>query len=165
MNKKGELEIQETMIVVLIFVVLIIGGMVFYYKYEMANIQEGYMENTNLRFNALRSTFSDISEIKCSVHGQSEDCVDVYKVMIFNSLSKNYLERYGFMEISIREIYPNQNEEVCSLSQKEGCGVWFVYSHIPEKYDGLKVLKTPVSLYFPSEDDYGIGELVIKKYV
>jgi hypothetical protein len=166
--KKGELEMQETIMVVLIFVILMIGGMIFYYKFEMSSIEQDYQDNLQIKFQALRDVFPNVAELKCSVRGASEDCIDVYKVLVFNGMfnvdKDRYIKRYGFMNITLSEVYPEENSKECKIGDFKDCGFWQVYEHLPADTNQRRVLETPVSLYDPSEESYSVGVLRIYDY-
>ena len=171
MKKKGQLQVQETIMVVFILVVIIILGLVLFYRFTSVGLEQEYRDNQITRFNAMMATVPEIGEVKCSMYGEPDNCIDVYKVIIMNTLKerdpnyRNYLvERYGFMEMKIQIVYPFTSDVECNTGQIKDCGIWEIYSNVPpnSKYPVKK--STPVSIYLPHLDTYGIGILNISKY-
>ena len=172
MKRKGQLQIQETLIVIFILVIIILVGLVVFYKFSASSLEQESEENKILRYNALLATLPESGEIKCSMYGLEDNCIDTYRVMVVNTLYhidpnyKNYLfERYGFADIRLKVLYPYENKNVCKSNNQKDCGVWEFYSHIPADYSGELIINTPVSLYLPGEEMYVIGELEIVRYI
>jgi hypothetical protein len=170
LNKKAQLQIQETILVVFIFVVLILFGLVFFHRVQSASIINDFnkFELDKLKLNFI--TLSDLSEFSCSNFGVKESCVDTSKLVVFNTLMKDktmnnyYFERFGYMNITIYNVYPEKNSAKCSASNLFDCGVWEVYSRKPIKVTSKIVIDSPVSLYNPEKDTYTIGILVVEAY-
>jgi len=171
-GKKGQLQIHETIMVIFILVVIILLGLILFYKFTASGIHDDYNQNKLLRFKAMMATLPEIGEIKCSIYGQEDNCIDSYKIIVMNTLFKvdpnykNYLvERYGFMEIKLGLVYPYANNAECNSGLTKNCGVWMIYSHVPSKYIGLQKISTPISVYLPLDNTYGIGVLNITRYI
>jgi len=167
--KKGQLQINETIIIVFVFVIIILAGLMVFYRFTMAGIKTDSDNNQIMRYKAMAATFSEIPEIKCSMQGLSESCVDSYKMIIFGKLTElnkdYYISRFGFKEISLKLVYPQQINGTCSITNINNCGAWNLYSHVPNKYDKKLIVTTPTLVYFPEKDDYGIAMVSIANYV
>src|SRR3989344_6930980 len=87
-GKKGQLEIQETILVVFIFVVLIIFGMVFFFRVQSASIADDFNKFQRERLAVDFVTLGDIAEFSCSRAGIIGNCVDTLKLIVFNDLAK-----------------------------------------------------------------------------
>lgn len=168
--KKGQLQVQETILVVFILIVIIILGMVVFTRFTEQGIENEAIENRRLRFNTLLSSFPETPEIECSITGLKESCIDVYKLSILGALTnvdKSYYRgRFGEKNITVYLVYPEENKNFCKINNLDNCGVWNVYYWRPEAVKGGRVIiqETPVSLYFPRTDSYGVGRLVIEGY-
>ena len=169
--KKGQIQINETLMVVFIIVVIILLGLVVFFKFNSADIDRAHKDHRDFRIKAMIATFPDLGEIKCSKHGTYEDCVDMYKVLVMNALFKsneqyrtNLLERYGFMDIRFQMIYPDKGSEECHTGKTKDCGTYVAYSNVPRNNKGLMRITTPISVYVPNEDRYGIALLNISRY-
>src|SRR3989344_5115234 len=167
--KKGQLEAQQTIMVVFIVVLLILLGLILFYRYLLADIDNQNKDYERDKFNNLMYTFSLSPEVVCSNYGVSDVlCLDSAKMLAFNALSledRYYKQQYGYRNITVRLLYPYENSRICSVNSVE-CGVWILYENIPESYDYMKIVrKTPVSVYINDKDQYGIGEMVIEGYI
>src|SRR3989338_5677999 len=121
--RKGQLQIQETILVLFIFIVILVLGMVFFYRFSLQGLEENKLDNERLKFNTMLSTVPEMAEITCSIYSQEVNCIDVYKLLAF------------------KNIYYNKPKEVKTTL----------------------VLRSPVSLYYI--DKYGIGEIVMERYL
>lgn len=168
-SKKGQLETQQTIMVVFVVILLILLGLILFYRYLLSDIDNQNKEYEKDKFNTLMYTFSLSPEVVCSSYGVGDElCLDSTKMLAFNTLSLKdnyYKEQYGYRNISVRLLYPYENGNICSANNVE-CGVWEIYSNVPETYDYLKIVRrTPVSVYLSEKDEYGIGEMTIEGYI
>lgn len=174
LSKKGQLQIQETIIVVFILVILVILGLLFFYRVQNKSIGDDFNRYELNRLNVEFMSLGDLPEFSCSKAGVTERCVDTAKLVAFMNLGKTdlkqyYFERFGYKNITIYQIYPEKNSGKCSLGQTD-CGIWEVYVNKPDKLYSTRVLTTPVSLYIPCKnnncdlDDYKIGIMVVEAY-
>lgn len=169
MNKKGQMEVQETILVVVVFLIILIFGLVLFSKFTEQGILNEYLKNEKIRFEAMITTFPLMPELRCSFLSQEASCIDSYKLLGFKIMSKGAYKDYyrpilGNLNITVYNVYPERNSEVCELATINDCGVWDLYENKPKKYKAKYVVRSPVSLYYPDKDAYGIGELVIEWY-
>lgn len=174
--KKAQLQIQETIIVVFIFIILIVLGLVFFYRVQSKSIDDDFNRYEVQKLNVDFISLGDLPEFSCSRAGYVENCIDTVKLIAFMALSKSkdtgqyYFDRFGYKNITIYQIYPTKNNNKCSFGQITDCGIWEVYTKKPDKVYSTGILDTPVSLYFPckdigcTEDDYGIGMMIVEAY-
>ena len=172
-NKRGQLQTQETILVVFIFIILIVFGLVFFYRVQSSSIAQEFNEFQKDKLSVDFITLGDLPEFSCSKAGIKESCIDTAKLIAFSSLYNStrqykdyYFERFGYKNITIYQIYPKntKNSNKCSSSKLEDCGVWEVYVKKPSKNLGKRVYDTPVSLYNPENDQYTIGIMVVEAY-
>jgi len=134
----------------------------------MASIEADHIDNEITRLHSMQATFPETPEIKCSIGGMSQSSIDLYKATVFSRLTKldkdYYFWRLGFKEITMEVIYPFKNAVECNIANMNNCGTWVLYSHIPEDYVAAPKVQTPVSIYFPETDTYGIGLVNITQY-
>ncbi|MEW5896526.1 MAG: hypothetical protein AB1668_02435 [Nanoarchaeota archaeon] len=119
MNKKGQTHISETIAVLFIFFILVLFGVVFYYKYQQSAIREEQEELLATR--AMESTLKALylPELICS-KGEAEredDCFDMLKLRSANNTFNEYMDSYYFdifsySKIYVKEVYPQQKEWV-----------------------------------------------------
>lgn len=167
--KKGQLQIHETILVLFIFIILLIIGMIVFYRYNAEGLRQSMFDLESNKFNAMLSTFPQSPEIRCSFLGQDISCVDVYKLIGFKKIVEDnkgyYREKLGYRNISFYLLYPTKNGKVCDMANIRDCGVWNLYLEKPKHYEKTLVIETPVSLYFPETDNYGIGKMAIEWYI
>lgn len=166
--KKGQVQVQETILVLFIFIVILVIGLIFFYKYNAQSLRDSVFEVEQNKFNGMLSTFPQNPEIRCSYLGEDISCIDSYKLLGFMDIvgkeSGYYKKKFGFKNITIYSVYPNKNPIKCDFNNIENCGVWKLYLNKPQDYNKVLIIKTPISLYFPNKDDYAIGEMVIEWY-
>ena len=140
-----------------------------FYRFTLAGIRVDSENNDIMRFKAMAATFPEIPEIKCSMQGISESCVDSYRMIILRKLTElnkdYYISRFGFKDITLTLVYPAKNNKTCDIANTDDCGVWNIYSHVPVQYDKKLVVTTPVLVYSPKTDSYGVGVVSINNYV
>ncbi len=169
LNKKGELQTQETILVVFIFIILIVFGLIFFYRVQSASIADDFNNFQLEKLTVDFITLGDLPEFSCSKAGIKESCIDTTKLVTFSRLMNNqdykdyYFERFGYKNVTIYQVYPNKNNNKCTTSISD-CGVFEVYNRKPTKVDTKIVRDTPVSLYFPDTDQYTIGMMVVEAY-
>ncbi len=167
-GKKGQLQIQETILAVFIFVVLIMFGLIFFYRVQSASIVDSFNEFQLEKLSVDFITLGDLPEFSCSRAGVKESCIDTVKLNSFIGLYKTrpydeyYEQRFGFKNITIYQVYPS-----CTGNE---CAKWNVYLNKPEDVESKIVRDTPVSLYFPctgndcENDEYRIGVMIVEAY-
>lgn len=170
-SKKGQLQIQETILAVFIFIVLIMFGLIFFYKVQSASIKEDFNKFQRERLEMDFITLGDLPELSCSKAGIKESCIDSAKLIVFSELASKgeqkqyYFERFGYKNITIYQVYPKRSSNnICSSGTLANCGIWEVYVKKPAKGKSKDVYTTLVSLYFSEKDDYGMGLMVVEAY-
>ncbi len=170
-GKKGQLQIQETILSVFIFIVLIVFGMVFYYRAQSTSIDNDFKQFQMDKLSVDFITLGDLPEFSCSRAGIKESCIDVPKLLVFSSLNNvklyrdYYFDRLGYENITIYQVYPAKSNKKCTQGNLDNCGVWEVYSRKPAGKITSKIVRdTPVSLYYPDKDQYAIGIMTVEAY-
>lgn len=114
-RRKGQIQTSETIAVLFIFFVLILFGIIFYYKYQQVAIRERGEELLSLRAMDTTLKVLFLPELMCS-KGEAEpedNCVDLLKVRHANETMQQHLEDYYFnlfsySTISIHQLYPDE---------------------------------------------------------
>ena len=169
LNKKGELQIQETILAVFIFIILIVFGLIFFYRVQNASIAEDFNNFKLEKLTVDFITLGDLPEFSCSKAGIKESCIDAGKLIVFSRMLNNqkykdyYFEKFGYKNITIYQVYPNTNNNKCVTSISD-CGVFEVYNKKPTNIDSKLVRNTPVSLYYPDTDEYKVGVMIVEAY-
>lgn len=167
MNKKAQLQIQETILVIFIFILIVGIGLIVFYKSNEASIKTIQDNDKLTYFYSMIGTFPSLPEIKCSYLSDDKECIDVSKLIAFKN--KGF---FGFSNITIYTIYPEKSNKECTidlLNKGIDCGTFLIYNSIPPKckteFCEKKVIYTAVSLYYPDRDAYELGRLVIEVYL
>ncbi|MAG47697.1 hypothetical protein CL617_03755 [archaeon] len=155
MNKKGIMQINETIIVLIVFSIILILSITIFYRYNIASVEDLGNEFERNRVLNLLSTLPNDPNVVYSNLGQEENSIDTSKLVNLK------LEKLGFMEIRIREIYPLNSEGVCDASNYPDCNEFVLYDDNGNK-ENVNILTTPISLYYPGLKEYKSGVLEIK---
>ena len=165
---KGQIELNETLLVLFFIVIILIMGVIFYFRVFQENVEEKAEELSEQEASVLLASITNMAEISCS----NEDCIDTSKLIPFSNLIRTKFDYYkailGNKKITVYNMYPSTNKGKCdsktysSLEYPENCNYWIIHDSQINK-DGIKI-STPVSLYYPEIDEYRIGSLEIEIY-
>lgn len=176
-KKKGQMQMMETIGVLFIFFILVVFGMIFYFKYQQIALQEKQEELTAAR--AMDSTLVALflPELQCSRSGaEAEDnCIDISKLDALEEVMSDYSSEYYFNIFSYSRIYV---EMVYPTNY-----TWTIYDREKVKVDeaGAEVpdweFKEPTFFVVTLRDElnffgsltgddstYGFGYLVVEVY-
>lgn len=162
--KKGQLQVQETILVVFVFVIILIIGMAFFLRYQNQAIVEENKDYQREQFSLIITSLPQYAEIKCSEYGQKQACIDTAKLTAFSVLEEESFPELGFKTITVSSIYPEKNTNVCNTRSSTECGVWELYTKKPASIDSTLKAVTPIALYYPHTRSYGIGLLEVEAY-
>lgn len=162
---KGQLQIQESIVISLFVLIIVLIGFLFFYKYTLASIEKQNFEYEYGKFNDLLVTIPHMNELQCSFLQKEEECVDILKLISFKEISTEYSSFFGTKKIFIERVYPLQNSRECSYANLDECGKFILYSKIPKKYSNKLIVSSPLSLYDPRTKEYSVGRLVIEWYL
>jgi len=168
---KAQLHMGETIIIIFIFIVMLSIGLIYYTQFRSEGIQEEAQELKASSSTAFLSILSQVPEIKCSEKTKEEECIDTVKVIAFNSVINKNIEHYRSIfqgrKVSVELLYPRPTKKaICNqqtynaIEYPLNCNEYIIYQPtITPKTQ--RIISTPISLYFPDTDSYGIGRLKI----
>jgi uncharacterized membrane protein YqiK len=167
MSSKGQIGLMETIMVLVVIVILIIGGIVFYFKAFGGKIEETKEELSVQEFSVLLNSLGYLPEFQCSGDGYDDNCIDIIKLYSAKNVIDNnkgyYFDKFGYKKIYFEQIYPRIINRECSKEnfiRNEECDRWTIYNNVRgEKRIGIS---TPVSLYLQTKDEYVVGKLVVE---
>ena len=173
MSKKAQIHISETMLVLFVVILIILAGMIVYFRFSIEKIKAVPEELSEREATIMLAKVMNLDEVACS----EEDCIDAAKFLPFERAMADDFSRFnrifGRKKITIFRIFPEVAEGLkdveCDVSRyiqveyPENCGKWTIYSHNPEGEPGAKV-SSVVSLYFPEFDEYMVGRLEVEHY-
>ena len=144
MNNKGQIGINETILVMFVFFILLMLGMVLFFQFSISSSHNEIEEYQEFKFKQLISVVPSMNEIKYSKLGiEDEWCIDLLKARAFSSISDSY--DFGRKKISIFS-----SEDIV------------LYDKISSLATGIRVVNSPVCIYDPRSETFNLGELEIK---
>lgn len=162
-TKKGDLQMIETMMVALVFIVVLLVGLGFYFKFQLASVEEKGESACLLSNTVMLSSIVSMPEIQCNVNNNREECIDTSKLIVFEA-TRVYNEFFNSncnQRVYFVELYPSLENGTCTQSSYPECNYYYFYE--PNvKYTSKIIISTPVSLYYPIDDSYKLGKLVIE---
>lgn len=172
--KKAQLHMAETVVVIFIFVILLGLFLIYYTQFRSEGIKQEAKETKTATSTSLLSVLSSVPEIKCSEKTKEEQCVDTLKVLALkNVISQDinyYRSVFGTREITLEILYPEPNQKAeCTqktyknIDYPSNCNEYIIFSPIT-KTKNKNIISTPISIYFPETDTFGIGKLKITTY-
>ncbi|HLC56906.1 MAG TPA: hypothetical protein VJJ23_06725 [Candidatus Nanoarchaeia archaeon] len=162
--KRGQLQIQETMLVLIVFVVIFMIAFIFYYRFTTESIKNENVKFNDERFSLLTNNLPNMAEFKCTSNKQEEDCLDALKLVAFSQVSSEYKKEFGASKLTVKVIYPETNEEICQKGNIRDCGIFDLYEAGSINADSVKKVSTPISIFYPNDNLYKIGVLEVEWY-
>lgn len=110
--KKGQMHVSETIAVLFIFFVLILFGLVFYFRYQQGALQEKREEMLDQRAMEVSTKTIFLPELMCS-KGEAEaeeNCLDMARVEhaqeLFQKYGDYYFDAFSYAKITLHQVYP-----------------------------------------------------------
>ncbi len=152
-SKKGQLQIQETILVIFIFTIILLIGLTVFYRYTIDSIRADQEKYEDFKFKVGISSIPSMSEVKCSFLGEQKECIDLEKARAFSIYSKDYFSLFGYSNITLYLVYPGSVHKPI-----------LIYYRKPTVVRQSQIISTPVLVYDPEDADYKIGKLVLVRY-
>ena len=178
--KKGQAEMMETFMVIIVLFLIIGMGMYFFFKFSISSVKEEAKDVCILDAAKMVASASSLSELRCSVSGHESTrvCVDMLKAIAAKKVNTTSFRsitcpRDITLEIIYRE--PDLNAKECDersvtdASFPKNCANLSIYK-VPK---GLLTGKSEspilnpafISIYIPTTDRYIVGRLKIGSYI
>jgi hypothetical protein len=175
-NIKAQIQLGESIFVVIIVILMIVFGLVFFSEAESESIATESRAFDELEVIAATQYASSLTELHCTLQEvELSTCFDELKLSSFIELanlnssrdfaSQFYFSQLGNAKITITKIYPETETVIGENSFKS----WEIYKNTPP-FDGdedllpRRLTNLPVSLYHPIEQTYGFGILTLTIY-
>ena len=172
-NKKSQVHVSETILVLFVVIVILMMGVVVYFKFSVEKNKDLAEELSEEQATIMLAKAVGLEELSCDGAG----CIDTAKFLPFKRVLGEEFDMYnrifGRKRITITEVYPIPHDSVIGVEcdvikyiqveYPKNCGKWTIYDYNPEGEVGAKV-STLVSLYYPEFDEYRIGRLEIEHY-
>jgi len=161
-GKKAQIEMGETIFVVIIIIVLIVLGIKFMGTEQGKSIEKKVDKFKELDAIVVAQLTTSLPEVSCSYSGvRSSSCFDTTKVAAFEKLLTNdsdlvmeyYYEQLGNVNITIEQVYPPGESWELYINK---------YSETGQNYG--KPMMIPVALENPITHESGFGVLYITQF-
>jgi len=170
-TKKGQVEMNEMILVLFFIIILIAAGIFVYYRYSVQSIERAGEELEEQEASVLLTSVSHLGEIMC----EKQNCVDTSKLLPFALVTQEnpayYSTLFGTKTIRVIRTYPIPKEHVICTpalynqeSYPRSCATYVIYSNKPPKPTRKIIISTPISMYYPELNSYYIGRLEIEVY-
>jgi hypothetical protein len=146
-KRKAQLKMGENIAIMFIFILLVVFGMVFFFKIQTAGMKIKQDENLQLAAVQIAQRVSFLPELRCSSENVVvPDCYDSLKMKFINTSIKEdegyYYEIFGFSTIWVEEIFPKTDS-------------WLVYNNTGGKKEMPSTFQVPISIYDPLTSSLG----------
>ncbi len=169
---RGQVGLQETLLVVFVIVVILVLGMMVYFRFSLARVQTIGETLSEQESTILLARVGALAELQC----RERDCLDTSKFLPFPVVVQQHRDFYtnflGYKKIVVEQVYPAvEGKTFCTVEQygqdayPENCRSWVLYDQKPRTVRQEVIVRTFVSLYFPELGEYRIGRLEVVSYV
>src|SRR3989338_9039181 len=155
MKKKSQIQMAETIAVLFVFFILIAVGFMFYGRVILCNVQSQKDEFVQLQSISIAQRAMFLPELQCSedIVEEITGCIDLFKIEASQDIiaqnSRYYYDLFEFSNITLKQIYPNENN-------------WVIYERKTDTFESKFITNIPVSLYDPVARRYGFGVLTVE---
>lgn len=157
--KKSQIQIGENIAIIFIFILLVIGALVFYTRMQRADFEVKKEEDSDKEFVQIAQKVSFLPELRCSNENVPvENCFDLLKLVKFIDLvDKNYLYYENDLKnskITLEKIFPEPHRN------------WTLYDNPGDKESAIPAF-IPVSIFDPTQGALGshyLGVLIVQVY-
>lgn len=165
----AQIEMGETIAVLFIFFILLIGGLVFYYSVAKGTVERDIEEKSDLDAIDVVQKMSYLPELSCTSHNvPTENCIDLLKMqsmqnhMSDDKFMLSYYDKFLFSHIFVVQVYPPATQPGEESS-------WTIYKKLmTDVLDGTPpvtvtthtnnvTMHVPVTIFDATGDD-GAGE-------
>lgn len=165
MNKKGQAQMQESIVVMVIFFILLVIGLVFFYRYNLKSIESNKLSYERDRVYTMLSTLPNSPLMQKSRFLDEESAIDTIKMTGLKLEDTGFFNKLGYKSIIVKQVYPIKKAGLCDAKIYPDCDSYLLYENKPKGKASSMILSTPVSLYFPFTDSYGAGKLEITWWI
>jgi hypothetical protein len=157
-KKRGQFKTGETIIVLIIFFILLAGGMIFYAKIAQYNAGKKGEEVQELASIQIEQRIRHMAEITCTIDASVLfDCYDITKVNALQETINEHTLYYNTIlfqnaKVIVTSVYPDSYEVLL-----------YDYGYA-EQATAVEPFRTPVTIYDPRHDTYNFGYITIEVY-
>jgi len=143
LNNKAQIGMQETILVMFIFFIILMIGMIMFFQFNMKSTNEKIDGYNEFRFKQLIDVVPNLAELRYSKLGiENIWCIDLLKARAFSQISSG--DDYGFKRITL-----NSGSELV------------LYEKVRRNGEA-RVVTSPVCVYDPRSDKFSLAELKVE---
>ena len=161
-NKSAQIQMGETIAVIVIITIMIFFGLAFYSKIKTLDLNEQVDKYNQLDTIQLANTVANMPELLCSKQQVIDvNCVDKYKIMALqesiadgagNPAFFYYNNIFGNSRIKVIQIYPRNFEDK------------LIYENNMTANQSIETVLIPVNIYDPITGSNAFGVLSVESY-
>lgn len=167
-STKSQIDMTETILILFVFIILLAIGLFFYYQFYFKSIERTAETTLSISTSFLLSYISSMPEISCN----NEKCIDTLKLFAFINQNPD-IPIFKGKKIEIKQLYPIPTISAqCTIQHYQQhndyylyCDSWLLSDDRPSSFKKAPIYSTPISLYYPNTNKYGIGKLIITDYL
>lgn len=166
-QKKGQLQMAETISIIIIVLIIIIFAIVFWGKVKYGDVKQQEIEIKELSVIEISKLLNEMTELNCYQAGVEEvECIDWYKVLAFNATMYSgqggardeatfsyYRKYFSASKITIERIYPEHMKATV-----------VIYNHNITNTSSRQ-LYMPVLIKDSVRNSYGFGVVIVEGYI
>ena len=153
-------QLQESILVMFFIIVIIAMGLIVFYRFSLNSVHNYEAEYREQQLLSLLITLPN--DFGYTYLSDSKNAIDTSK--LFNKEFLNENLDYGFKKIIIQQIYPQEDVVECDQLNYPNCNFFVVYSRGNVRLKNTLIESRPVSLYYPLDDKYRAGKLIVEYY-
>lgn len=155
--KKSQMQIMESIFVLIIFFFLLVFGLIFYASFSQTESQQSYEERMKLMALESAQRIQYMPELQCTKGGGyvKSDCVDLYKVESFDKIKGSYKQAYS-------KYFPNTLVKIKLVYPKNMQKDWVLYNYTSNTSSSGMRYHMPVSLYNATAQEHYFGYVMVE---
>ncbi|MCD4666810.1 hypothetical protein K8R47_03300 [archaeon] len=152
MNKKASIQIQETILVLFIFMIILSMALVIFYNVQKSSVNDLKLELQQQNLYNTLITLSKSPDAQYTQLNTEKNAIDTLKLLDFN-------KQVPRTTIIVKQIHPDEEDEICTKNNYPNCNTYQLTTFSSDNFENNFILSIPISLYFPLEDKYKVGEI------
>jgi len=158
--KKSQMQMNETILVLFIFFMIIVFGLIFYSRIQNVVFERQKKALENLEVIEVSKLLKSLPELSCSTDNVLEDnCYNIIKIETFKNVLKDKKDYFSNTPLYNTNITVYQYDPF----NNKWTNTWQIYDNPLENADQRKAY-VPLSLYDPMTKTNSFGILIITLY-
>lgn len=161
----------ETILVMIVVLILLVIGIFYYASFRSHEISKTGSTLSSQQQEIMLASITSMPEFAC----EDKNCIDATKLLATKTIIEQNPEHYGslfnFRTIKVEILYPEPTEkdkecDIVAHNQQNypsNCDHFLIYSKSLPNAKTTQTISTPISLYFPSKNEYKIAKISITK--